>query len=161
MPTPTYTPLANLTLSSTATTVTFSSLTSYRDYRIVVQTQSGSGDSSEIGYRFNSDTGSNYNRVFMLGDGSSAASYTGTNQTSLQVGYLNPGGLTNNIVDILDANTTDKHKSVLSRNNMAHAYTFAFAGRWASTSAITSITLSPLFGNFASGSTFALYGVAA
>jgi hypothetical protein len=45
--------------------------------------------------------------------------------------------------------------------DVASAITVAAASRWASTSAITSITLAHNSLSIASGSTFALYGIAA
>jgi hypothetical protein len=65
----------------------------------------------------------------------------------------------------MDYSTTDKHKSVLVRENTAGSSTtlvVAKAGRWANTSAITSIYLFVSGGySFATGTTVALYGVVA
>lgn len=158
-------PLQNITLGSTVTSVTFGSIptSGFRDLRIVasiVYTGSGQGYSA---LRFNGDTGANYNRVQMNGNGSAAQSNAIANET---VAYLhnssndtNPTQIT---VDIMDYSATDKHKLSLSRGNSASAQVSAIAGRWASTSAITSVTfLANLTGALPTGSTIALYGVVA
>jgi hypothetical protein len=61
----------------------------------------------------------------------------------------------------MDYSATDKHKTVLSRANNAANGVTAIAGRWASTSAITSIVLTFQSSSLATGSTVALYGVSA
>jgi len=81
MPTPTYTPLATVTLGSTAASVTFSSIpATYRDLILIITAQR-TGSPVNVGMRFNGDSGSNYSSVFMTGTGSSAISGTvsGTN----------------------------------------------------------------------------------
>lgn len=164
MPTPTYTPLANVTLASAATTVTFSSISgSYRDLILISEGSNSSVSSSAITIRFNSDSGSNYASVFLYGDGSSAASGA-TSGTAGLVGRVGVG-LSNGVTHIMDYSATDKHKTVLSRGNTATssgaAYVIAYANRWANTAAVTSFTLGQeSAGQFAIGTTFALYGIA-
>ena len=161
MPTPTYTPLATVTLASSAASVTFSSIpATYRDLILVYNGTVNIGATSAI--RFNGDSGSNYNEVQMYGVGSgSGTSSSSSNQTSLNVGY--PGtGLTQISLAILDYSATDKHKTTLSRSDNAAVVTSAHAGRWASTSALTSISFSTTgVITYAAGSTFSLYGVIA
>jgi hypothetical protein len=148
-------PLATTTLSSTAASVTFGSISgSYRDLIIVAE---GVSTSSVNGYlNFNSDTtGSNYNWVRMYGDGSTAASNSDTTTAIAYDFYTNRTML---ILQIMDYSATDKHKTVLTRWNTAQNITGATAFRWANTSAITSITLDPGAASFSSGCTFSLYG---
>jgi hypothetical protein len=164
MGTPTYTPLANITLGSSAASVTFSSISqSYRD--LVLVSFMGVSADIDIATQFNSDTGSNYTYVNMRGNGSTATSGTGASAGAyfafgLQNVTVPTNTQTNVIMNIMDYSATDKHKVALKRVNEAGTGTQAFAGRWASTSAITSIKLTPQGGNFNSGSTFALYGIA-
>ena len=158
-----YTALANVTLGSTAASVTFSSISqSYRDLVLVIQaTTSPSGDNTII--RFNSDSGNNYNIVMMSGDGSTTTSQASSNQTSGYLAYsgaTDPTLLTNDLINIMDYSATDKHKSFLVRDNNPYA-TQALAQRWASTAAITSILVKPNTDIWKIGSTFALYGVSA
>ena len=118
--------------------------------------------------RFNGDTGSNYNWVFMAGTGSgSPVSSSQSNQNQMDftpyVGLPGVLGRYNNITQIMDYSATDKHKTLLSRtniNNDTYPGASATAGRWASTAAITSILLFPSSGSWLTGSTFALYGIA-
>ena len=163
MATPTYDLLDSVTLSSSASSVTFSSIDqSYRDLVLVVEGSSTSGFARGMGAQFNNDTGSNYNYVSMTGDGSSASSSSVSNNSSIGVfGRLAAsGGKAINIIQIMDYSATDKHKSCLSRTNNAASDTNAVASRWASNSAITEIDLLP-GSSLESGSTFYLYGVAA
>jgi hypothetical protein len=159
MPTPTYTALATVTLGTTAASVTFSSIpATYRDLILVYNGTVNVGATTTV--QFNGDTGNNYNHVQMYGVGSgSGTSVSSSNVSNLNLGY--PGtSITNIIVQIMDYSATDKHKTVLSRGNNAAVLTSAHVGRWASTSALTSI----LFSQdqvFQSGSNFALYGVIA
>lgn len=164
MPTPTYTPLANITLGSSAASVTFSSISqAYRDLVLVASVSS----SSATGYmkmRVNSDTGSTYNEVIMSGDGTTARSGSGASGTSFDLQYwgqVSASSRQQMKADFLDYSTTDKHKTILHRGDNSAYATEAMAFRWASTSAITAIQVYTVGFDFAIGSTFALYGVAA
>jgi len=162
-----YTALANVTLGSSAATVTFSSINSgYRD--LVLVADMGATSSDALNCRVNGDTGSNYNYIFAKGNGSAASSSSGTSQTAIGLaGFAN--GVTNTTRTMLqisfqDYSVTDKHKSLLIRVNNAATSdigTIMNAGRWASTSAITSFVIYPGSGSFTTGTSFALYGVSA
>jgi hypothetical protein len=161
-----YVPLANLTLSSSAASVTFSSINTslYRDLVLVVNGSWASVNSSaQMRFEFNSDTTStNYYRVSMYGDGSTAysASSNGNSFPGSSWGYGNPAPLWNVVANFLDFSATDKHKSYLVRTDDAANQVSANALRWANTAAITSIAVKAGL-SFASGTTFALYGVSA
>lgn len=164
MPTPTYTPLANITLGSSAASVTFSSISqAYRDLILVIETLAATG-SVGLTLRINGDSGSNYNYVRMDGTGSSAISGSSASQTSMLLAFYGQATTTAraiNTLSIMDYSATDKHKTILNRADQAADGTHAGAGRWASTSAITSLAFTSNSGNFAAGSTFSLFGVAA
>ena len=165
MGTPTYIALATLTLTGTDSEIVFSSIpATYRDLILVIQAKSTTGNPAVVA-RFNSDTGANYPYVRMTGNGSSAASATITTDTFLNIAAafgINTSGNGNIIAQIMDYSATDKHKTVLVRNGDAGLGVEAIAGRWASTSAITSVTVFNTGSiSFASGSTFSLYGVRA
>ena len=96
----------------------------------------------------------------MQGNGSTATSEATAGNTfflSAAVGTDTQRG--NKIFQILDYSVTDKHKSVLYRDNNASDITAAIAGRWASTSAVNAIEIYTSVNQFASGSTFYLYGI--
>jgi len=158
MPTPTYTPLANVTLGSATSSVTFSSISqSYRDLRLVI-----TGTSSTfvgVFWIINSDaTSTNYYNVYMLGDGGGTGSGSANSNSWSSFRSSN---LTQYVADVFDYSATDKHKTVLLRQNAAsESGTLAIAGRWANTAAITSLQISLGVATFSTGTTFALYGIA-
>lgn len=164
MPTAQYTALANTTLASAATSVTFTSIAgTYRDLMLVVAGQL-SGADNQIFLRFNGDTASNYSNVSMEGNGSTAASNTGTLTgivSSVQYNSFSGTSQSNLVAHIMDYAVTDKHKTGLVRGNSSALDASAVAGRWANTAAITSLTVYSFTGTyqFAAGTTMALYGV--
>ena len=166
MPTNTYTPLATITLTGTDSEVVFASIpSSFRDLILVIQAKSTTGNPA-VTARFNSDNTANYPYVRMTGSGSgSGASASITTDTFLNLAAafgINTSGNGNIIAQIMDYSATDKHKTVLVRNGDAGLGVEAIAGRWASTSAITSVTVFNTGSiSFATGSTFSLYGVIA
>nr|DAL22186.1 MAG TPA_asm: hypothetical protein [Caudoviricetes sp.] len=166
MPTPTYTPLANITLSSSASSVTFSNIpNTYRDLILVATPASSDGGTNRyMGITFNSDTtGSNYSNVAMMGNGSVTGSSTFTGGIFPQYYSDLSGTVGNNVItlSLMDYSATDKHKTVLSRSSRGDFGVTATAHRWASTSAISTIVVSCVNASWKSGSTFALYGVIA
>ena len=163
-----YIALATTTLGSTASSVTFSSIptsvngVALRDLIIVARMIPTVANFPYL--RFNGDTGNNYNRVGMAGQGSgSGTSFANSNQNALDVGAVVTSASTF-IYQIMDYSATDKHKTVLARMNSADVSAnqpvAAGAYRWASTSAINTILLYPDSNAYAAGTTFSLYGVA-
>ena len=162
MATPTYTPLATITLTSSSSSVTFSSIpATYRDLVLVASPISSTTSNLTTNTRFNSDSGSNYSFVLMRGDGSSATSTSGT-ATGIQgiITRANTVRKSLTIMQIMDYSATNKHKSVISRVDAEFA-TQALAERWANTAAITSINISVTASSFGVGTSFELYGIAA
>jgi hypothetical protein len=160
----TYTPIATQTLGSAAASVTFSSIPQgYTDLVLVCNIAQSSGNNS-LRYRFNGDTGSNYSDTYLYGNGTSAGSGRDTSQTS---GTIYVTGSTtieaNYIVQFMNYSNATTYKTVLGRSNRASSEVAADVGLWRSTSAINSISLamggSFPTNNFASGSTFSLYGI--
>lgn len=164
MPTATYTPIASTTLSSAQTSVSFD-LTSIQNYRdlILVCSARSTGTSGVIRFSFNSST-TNYSQVSMYGDGGAAASYTTSDQgiISDNIAFSSDasGTFASVIFQVFDY-TQSKHKSCLLRNSITPRLAYATAGRWADTSAVTTLTATMSSNQFASGSTFSLYGVIA
>ena len=154
-----WTPLANLTLGSTAASVTFSSISgSYRDLRLVIV---GAVASANANYRFNNDSSSTYLWTTLEGNGSAVSSaWNGDTFGSFANNYIIWFSSTQTLVtmDILDYSATDKHKTVMTRANRPDNALNAVIVRWPSTAAITTITLNSN-ASWATGSTFALYGV--
>jgi hypothetical protein len=157
MPTPTYTPLATVTLGSSAASVTFSSIpATYRDLILVGQF-TGSSAAAALNLRFNSDTG-NYTGVQAFFSGA-VGSNTTTSQTLSAIYGAN---ITFATANIMDYSATDKHKTTLTRSgNVGNSEVAMAAFRWASTAAVTTIGLVPAAGTISAGSTFNLYGIVA
>ena len=160
MATPTYDLIDSVTFGA-STSVTFSSIPS--SYRDLILVGDGEGDSSTafIVIRYNSDTGSNYNRVRMYGNGSTTSSQAASNQAGVYGTVFENGSMSNFIHQILDYSATDKHKPSLTRTNRTGSSVEAQASRWADTSAITSVTIEVYAGTPTSTSSVYLYGVAA
>lgn len=161
-----YTAIASQTLTVAASSVTFSSIPQdFRDLVIVadsVADPAGNGSLVFPQLEFNGDTGNNYFLVQMFGDGSTFFSGVQT------ANYLDLASATSTVrgvglAQIMDYSATDKHKSVLIRNSQ-HSSLTAIAGRWANTSAITSLRVySSFIGSrqFNTGTVISLYGIAA
>jgi hypothetical protein len=158
MPTPTYAPLATVTLGSAASSVTFSSIPgTYRDLILIMDGTSSVGINGSV--YFNSDTtAANYPYTRMNGNGSTASSNSGNNiwfdfQTSRSMVRI----------QIMDYSATDKHTTSLSRWDNPSSVVGATAIRWANTAAVTSLQVKDTNNSatFASGTTFSLYGVIA
>lgn len=157
------TALANVTLGASASTVTFSSISgSYRDLILVINAKNTVG-ATGLRMRVNGDTSSTYSWIVMEGNGSSSAagSSFGSGLTDRFALGSNTTAQGQQVIQFLDYSTTDKHKPVLARYDDAGTASGAMTGRWASTSAITSLVAFPDTNQFAAGSTFALYGVSA
>lgn len=159
MPTPTYVPLATVTLGTTATSVTFSSIpATYRDLVLVIQANQSSGGAVALYMLPNGAAITDGDTVFLGGNGTSASSYT---SDRLNIGDLVTGEGQIHRVEIFDYSATDKHKTYLARFDRAAYATLAINGRWRNTNAITSLQIVPDSGrSFASGGTFNLYGIA-
>jgi hypothetical protein len=165
MPTPTYVPLANMTLGSVATSVTFSSIpATYRDLIVVVNGQFASNTGH--GVRLNGDTGANYPQILMDNNGSTPRADKDLSSTSFYGSWsaTTSGTRYSLVFQLMDYSATDKHKPALWRtgytDNGGTSRVSAMTGRWANTSAVTSLTLNTATNAFASGFTFALYGIA-
>lgn len=157
----TYDLLDSTTLASSASSVTFSSISQdYRDLILVVNAE-GSTSSTSILCTLNGDSGANYSHVNMLGSGSSATSSSASAASQIIFGRVQSGVISSQIGQFMDYSATDKHKTVLQRVNKSDQFVYAQASRWANTDAITSVSLAPSSGDFASGSTFYLFGISA
>lgn len=164
-------------LGTAAASVTFSSLSTYSNYkhfqiRATARTNRSGADSDPIYLRFNSDSGSNYTRHglggYNFGGSSAVYSNAGTSQTSLFLAEAMPvASSTTNafgafVTDILDPFDTNKNKTVRTLNGMNAAWSSIElrSGAWLSTSAVSSILIAPLVGTqLIAGSRFSLYGI--
>ena len=118
--------------------------------------------------QFNSDTSSIYADHYLLGDGASASAGASINAAFIGVGSTTGASATASIfgtiiVDVLDYANTNKFKTIRNLEgfdvNGSGGFVMLTSGLYRSTSAITSIKLTPSAGNYAQYSSFALYGI--
>ena len=166
--------IATVTVGSGgAASATFSSIPgTYTHLQIRASARTNRGDFQDVvGIKYNSDTGTNYNWHYIVGDGASASANAGTT-TATNWGALVGGNSVNAstfggfVLDILDYANTNKYKThrTLSGvdNNDTNGRILLMSGAWRNTNAITSIELYPAFGSlFNQYSSFALYGIKA
>ena len=166
-----YDSIATTTVGSGGTaSVTFSSISqtyTHLQIRWLMRSNRASGTNDGLQVRFNSDTGSNYSNHLLYGDGSGAYAAAGANTTSMPLGY---GSSNNNIsntfgagvIDILDYTNTNKYKTTRflgGADKNGSGVVSLYSSVWLSTSAVTSITLTPQTDNWVQYSSFALYGI--
>ena len=160
----TYTPIATTTISSNTTSYTFSSIPStYTDLVLVMQVISTSSSANYEYLQYNGDTGSNYSTTILSGTGSAAQSTRFSNRTNFNIDYnAYPNtSVGNRIVQIMNYSNTTTYKTGIVRANSAASGTDAIVGLWRSTAAINSIAITHDTAQFAAGSMFTLYGIAA
>jgi hypothetical protein len=162
----TYSKLAEVNLTSTATTIEFTNIPqNYTDLVVKVSARSDQGGIQAVNIAFNGSTANqSYRSIF--GNGASAASYSGTNP---QIQYIPGTGQTANTFNNAElyipnyAGSTNKSFSIdqVQETNATTAYIVPIAGLWSNVTAISSITFTPANGNFVQHSTATLYGVKA
>ena len=163
----TYVPIATVTLGSATSPVTFSSIPStYTDLILISSANTTNAGMIDVWYRFNGDTGTNYSRTGLYGNGSSAGSFRGSNEAYGYYSYMNGTSVgtnvfSENILQIQNYANATTYKTSLSRTAAQGDSAIALVSLWRSTSAINSISVSPASGSFNTGSTFTLYGIKA
>ena len=169
--TATYDSIATTTLSSAASTITFSSIpNTYTDLRLVVNAivdLDGDGRSPQI--RLNNDTGNNYSQTQLNGSGSAAGTNTLSSQTRVYIALS--GNLRQSpnwkffTIDFMSyAGSTNKTLLSTWAGDQNGAGNVEYnVGLWRNTSAINriDIQLSGSPGNYAAGTTATLYGIKA
>lgn len=156
----TYEPIASTTLASSASSVTFSGIAAdWTDLRLsCLLTPSTSN--VNVFMRLNADTGTNYSRTFLLGNGSSASSNRNANvPNEVAVGFLaSTSSLDTTTIDLMSYANTNVYKTVLAQTADATNLVNRIVALWRSTAAITSIRIGA---SLAAGSTLSLYGIKA
>lgn len=156
----TYDLISRTTLSSATTIIDFTSITgTYAD--LIFVGNFSNTTNTDLYVRFNSST-SGYSTTQLYGNGTSAGSlrYSNTNALVLDPGAFGVGtSQANIIINIPNYANTSMSKTILARTNAASSTTGAIVGLWQNLSAITSVRLYA-DQNFASGSTFSLFGIA-
>ena len=164
----TYTLIEAKTLSSTTTSVTFSSIpNTYTDLLLKVSPRTNITQVAwTLRMNLNSST-SNYTNIAVQGSGSSTNSYNENAPFGgVSVGANATANTFSNIEIYIPNYTSSNYKSYsidsVTENNATEAYATLIAGLWSDTSVISSIKFE-LTGatpnDFVSGSTFYLYGI--
>ena len=163
----TYEPIATTTLGSTATSITFSSISSAYTDLIAIATVSASSP-DDLRFRFNSDTNNSYSWTTLFGTGSSPGSYRASNVSSGAADYYgtpsSTAGATVQIIQFLNYSNSTTYKTAIARGARSDSGTDATVSLWRNSDPITSITfgLGGSFSlSFAIGSTITLYGIKA
>jgi len=160
-------------LTSSASSVTFTGLGSYSDYkhlqiRYTIQYINGTTGTTAMNLQFNNDTGSNYAKHQLTGNGSTVTSGATTSSSNIQ---LSDAGTrpseTNNfgagVIDILDFSSSAKNttiRALYGATTPSESYVYLTSGLWNSTSAVTSIKHFSVSGfSYSVGTRFSLYGV--
>jgi hypothetical protein len=163
--------IATTTVGGTAeSTITFSSIPStYKHLQLRILARSNNTGVDDIFVvRFNSDSGANYSRHFLLGNGSAVSSFGLGSETYILADGSSGATTTANIfgscvMDIADYANTNKFKTLRSSGGVVASstgYLTFISGNWRSTSAITSITITSYYsGSWVQYSSFALYGI--
>lgn len=156
----TYEPLATTTLSATQNQIDFNSISgTYTD--LVIVGTGGVTSNNDIWLRINGDTGTNYSRTRLTGDGSTAASTRNSAFDTILISAGTVGSTMNFLINVMNYANATTFKTTLSRFNSA-TYVVTSVGLWRNTAAITSLTLKAGSSDtFTIGSTFTLYGIKA
>jgi len=170
MPVATYEPLATTTLSTNTATVTFSSISSaYTDLVVVVASRSAQSTTDrDLFVRFNSDSGANYSRVRLLGNGTTSVGSLTTSSNHAIVGAMpadtyagGSSAFDPTVLNIFNYSNSTTYKPMLARGGPARIAAQATIHIWRNTNAINSITFIPENNDFVTGSIFSLYGIKA
>ena len=161
----TYEPIATTTLTTNTANITFSSISgTYTDLILICSSKVTTYNGVNLNINVNSDSSSNYSFTNVGGDGTTASSARGANQTYADGDLLSLMDTTSfaqyNISFMNYANTT-LYKTILSRASNAGRGAEAVVNTWRNTAAITSIVLDCGLALFATGSTYTLYGIKA
>ena len=167
----TYVALATQTLSSSAASVTFSSISgAYTDLALVTSALSPGGGNNSRGYRFelNGDTAANYSQTWLANSTTTAVSSRESSQTRGRIGSVSEttSDVSSIITHFMNYANATTYKTVLTKsgnmNTNGDINVYLGASLWRSTSAITSIKLTMSDNSsFITGSTFSLYGILA
>ena len=147
-----------------SSSISFSSIPStYKHLQIRCMLLSSTATANQA-VQFNSDTGANYARHAVYGNGSTVTAAGTTGNTSIRVSTYTGASASYPsvmVIDILDYTNTNKYKTVRSLagtdQNGAGEATF-LSGLWLNTNAVTDITITG-GGTLTQYSSFALYGV--
>jgi len=164
--------LETTTLTSSASSVSFTGLGSYSDYkhlqiRWLAKLDAGTTGVSQMNLDLNSDTSAFYAAHQLRGNGSSVLSLAQTSNTSISILETIPRASETNIfgagvIELLDFSSSSKNSTFRTLHGAVTSTDKAInlsSGLYAKTDAITLLRLFVSGANFVSGSRFSLYGI--
>jgi hypothetical protein len=167
-----YDSIATVSVSTPVSSISFTSIpATYKHLQIRYLSRSSRATTSDsVGMQLNTNTGSNYARHFLSGDGATASAGASTSATQMTVAMSaaanNTAGVFGvGVIDILDYTSTDKNKTIRTLsgidNNGDGTVQLGSGLFFATPAAVTSILFNVQSGsaNFQQYSQFALYGV--
>jgi hypothetical protein len=158
-------------LGSSTPSITFSSLgdyaSTYKHLQLRATYRTTSDTYPAMRVRLNGDTGANYSRHGLYGDGSAVSSFGFGNINQMEMGESISTGVSGNftvsVADFLDAYSSTKNTTMRSMNGYASADSLAriliHSGAYYNTASITSMVLFFGAGDIIAGSRFSLYGI--
>jgi hypothetical protein len=164
----TFEPIATQTASGLTSQYTFSSISgAYTDLFVVINFPTAVASAGALFAQVGNgsvDTGSNYSLTYLYGEGTSATSSRISNSsngmrltlatdTTTYANYMTT-------INFMNYANTTTYKTAISRASQAQSAAEAVVNLWRSTAAINTIKFYQT-SNFASGSTFTLYGIKA
>jgi hypothetical protein len=167
----TYTLISSNVLTSSAASVTFSSIpATYTDLVLRISARTDFADWYENTLVTFNGTSSGYSSTFLRAFGSTVGNGRTSSTTTLNPAYTTSATATSNTFSsaeyYIPSYTVSQNKPIsitnaAENNSTTQAANNATAGLWSNTAAITSIKLENAFGpgNFVSGSSFYLYGI--
>jgi len=170
MATNTYVALQTQTLATSASSVTFSAIPQgYTDLVLV-----GNYFFVSTGVRYATlrvgngtlDTGSNYSDTYLDTYPSTPNSGRNSNNTTALFSYSHSSGVSTTasqtaIANFMNYSNTTTYKSIINRNNSGTNMVSIYGNLWRSTAAIDTIQVIAGAADFATGSTFSIYGIRA
>lgn len=166
--------LATEILTGSQGSITFSSLGTYAtDYqhlqiRMAVRSTRSDANNDQINLELNGDTGANYTRHELTGDGSSVTSSAATSSGATQMRFREietaqgTANVFNGIVcDILDPFNTSKYTTIRALSGTAsRSRIMLVSGAWLNTASLTQMTFRPI-ASLAQHTRISLYGLKA
>ena len=165
-----YESIATAVGTGSSGTITFSSIPStYKHLQIRLLARSTQAAVTNVSalVRCNGDTGANYARHSLIGDGSTASASGSTSTASVTLFRITAAGAASDIMgvgilDILDYESTSKYKTLRSlagQDENGVGSVRLQSGLWQSTSAITSVDVYLSSDSFTTTTQIALYGI--
>lgn len=159
----TYEPIASTTLASAVSSATLSGIpATFTDLRLVITLRDATSGYGLL--RVNSDSGSNYSRTVLRGDGSAASSFRSSNNTEFYCkGTTAANSYAMTSIDFMSYANTSVFKTMLAADAGFDTQVERTVYLWRSTAAVTSISLLSVTGGatLAAGSTMSLFGIKA